>query len=158
MAGALFLLDLPYGLSTAAWPGAALGWLAVSAVLTLPLALRRRAPLTVAVVVLGGAVAGGVLDVDRLGFHSGLFGVAVAVYTLRVHRGRRVAGGYVAAVVAAVVAWVVATAQSSALWLMFPAIAWVAGELVAARVDDELAALRRQRQLAAAQERSRIAR
>jgi signal transduction histidine kinase len=134
--------------------------------MTLPLAFRRRAPLTVAVVVMG-ALVGEALAVGTAPIpDSQLVGWLLAIYTVAAHCDRTAAAIGGALSLAAGLVWMGLDD------FLFPLVvfggAWVAGRLVRQRqvyaeaVEERAAALEREREAnvraAAAEERARIAR
>ena len=134
--------------------------------MTLPLAWRRRAPLTVAIVVMGALVFESLAVGSAPIPDSQLVGWLVAIYSVAAHCDR------VAALVGGAV-----SLGAGLVWMglddfLFPIVvfggAWLAGRLVRQRhvyalaLEDRAAALERERgansRVAAAEERARIAR
>jgi signal transduction histidine kinase len=134
--------------------------------MTLPLAWRRRAPLAVAVVVMGALVFESLAVGSAPTPDSPLIGWLLAIYTVAAHRERTPAlvGGAIS--LAAGLVWIGLDD------FFFPVVvfggAWLAGRLVRQReahgrvVEERSAALERERganaRVAAAEERARIAR
>jgi len=134
--------------------------------MTLPLALRRRAPLPVAVVVMGALVFESLAVGSAPTQDLPLVGWLLAIYSVAAHCGRAaaLAGGAV-------------SLGAGLVWMgiddfLFPVVvfggAWLAGRMVRQRevharvVEERSAALERERvanaRVAAAEERARIAR
>ncbi len=109
-------------------------WLAVSVLLAAPLAVRRRVPRVSAAVVLGGLVLAAVTHGPAAVYHFGLVASAIALATLRLHRGRADA-----AVFGAVAAGVL----GAAVPLAGPAVLGYLAYLVGGAVVAEITAARR---------------
>jgi signal transduction histidine kinase len=141
-------------------------YLPAALLMTLPLAFRRRAPLAVAVVVMGALVVEALAVGSAPIPDSQLVGWLLAIYTVAAHCGQ----------VAAAIGGTLSLA-AGLIWIgfddaLFPLVvfggAWVAGRLVRQRelyagaVEQRAAALEREREAnmraAAADERARIAR
>jgi signal transduction histidine kinase len=143
--------------------------LPVDLAMGLPLAFRRRYPMTVAYVVLAVSIPHSML---QLGFGS-LAGSAIAVYSMVVYVERRKAACYLAlqlltTVVQLTLDWQTDTWVSLAIVSLMLALCWVLGEFVGARqayhaeLEARLHLLETERdqagRIAVAAERSRIAR
>ena len=134
--------------------------------MTLPLALRRRAPFAVAVVVMGALAAESLAVGSAPVPDSQLVGWLLAIYSVAAHCDRVAAGIGGALSLAAGLIWIGADD------FLFPAVvfggAWFAGRLVRQRqlyadaIEARATALEREREAntraAAAEERARIAR